>query len=164
MLLSSTSNSPRFSCRALQAVEHIVRSAYTPYIERIGRQPDPMLDDYAALIDSRRVHVLVEDGSVVGVLVLVPEKKSMLLDNVAVSPAAQGRDHGGKLIAFAEQAATDAGYDAIRLYTNEAMTENLALYARLGFSETHRLEEKELRRVYMRKRLGPRHLVSSELT
>jgi hypothetical protein len=42
----------------------------------------------------------------------------------------------------------------VRLYTNEAMTENIALYSRIGFMETHRAEERGLRRVYMIKTLA----------
>ena len=34
------------------------------------------------------------------------------------------------------------------------MTENIALYARLGYAETHRAEEKGFRRVYMAKPLA----------
>ena len=45
----------------------------------------------------------------------------------------------------------DAGYATVRLYTNEAMTENIKLYAKIGYAETHRAEEKGLRRVYMAK-------------
>jgi ribosomal protein S18 acetylase RimI-like enzyme len=77
----------------------------------------------------------------------------MLLDNVAVAPAAQGSGLGRLLLEFAEHAATKAGYHAIKLYTNEAMMENIALYSRIGYAETHRVEEKRLRRVYMRKLL-----------
>jgi GNAT superfamily N-acetyltransferase len=135
------------------AVEAVVQAAYAAYVPRMGQKPGPMLDDYAALIRERRVHVL-EDGEVVhGILVLIPEDASMLLDNIAVRPDAQGRGYGRTLLAFAEQAARDAGYDVIRLYTNEAMTENIAMYARIGYVETHRIEEKGFRRVYMAKPL-----------
>jgi hypothetical protein len=41
----------------------------------------------------------------------------------------------------------------VHLYTNIVMTENLALYTRLGFEETHRADEDGYRRVFMRKRL-----------
>ena len=58
------------------------------------------------------------------------------------------------MLQFAEAAAADAGYRRIRLYTNEAMTENIELYTRIGYSETHRVEEKGLRRVYMTKTVG----------
>ncbi len=108
-----------------------------------------MLDDYNRLIREGRVHVVEDDGVVRGVLVLIPQDDAMLLDNVAVSPAAQGLGLGRKLLEFAERAAVNAGYQSIRLYTNEAMTENIELYTRIGYSETHRVEEKGLRRVYM---------------
>lgn len=85
---------------------------------------------------------------------LIPESDAMLLDNVAITPAAQGLGLGRKMLEFAEQTASDRGYRRIRLYTNEAMTENIALYSRIGYSETHRAEEKGLRRVYMAKLLA----------
>jgi ribosomal protein S18 acetylase RimI-like enzyme len=136
-----------------QAVEAIVQAAYAPYVPRIGRKPGPMLDDYPRLIREKRVYVLVAEEIIFGILVLVSQEGSMLLDNVAVSPEAQGRGYGRKLLEFAEQSAADAGYDSISLYTNEAMVENIALYSRIGFVETHRAEEKGLRRIYMSKSL-----------
>ena len=141
----------------LAAIEEIVRAAYTPYRARIGRDPGPMRDDYEALIREGRVHVAVRDGSVEGILVLIPQDEAMRLDNVAVAPGAQGSGLGRAMLAFAERAAIAAGYGAIALYTNAAMTENIALYARLGYAETHRIEEKGLQRVYLRKPLAGPH-------
>lgn len=138
----------------LAAVQEIVRTAYAPYIARIGREPGPMLDDYAAMIGASQVHVGIRDGAVQGILVLIPQDGTMLLDNVAVAPEARGTGLGRLLIEFAERTAIEAGHSAIKLYTNEAMTENIALYARLGYAETHRVEEQGLRRVYMRKPLA----------
>lgn len=137
-----------------EAVEGVVRRAYSHYVSRIGRPPGPMLDDYGALIAAGRVHVVAPDGAITGILVLIPEREAMLLDNVAVDPAAQGTGLGRRMLDFAEQAARQAGFDAITLYTNEAMTENIRLYGRIGYVETHRAEEKGLRRVYMVKALG----------
>lgn len=136
------------------AVEAIVAAAYAPYIPRIGRKPGPMLDDYDALIREGCVHVIVSGGLVQGILVLRPEQDAMLLENVAVSPVAQGRGYGRILLDFAERTAAAAGFPAIRLYTNEAMTENVALYARLGYVETHRGVANGFRRVYMTKALA----------
>jgi N-acetylglutamate synthase-like GNAT family acetyltransferase len=133
------------------AVAAIVNDAYSVYIARNGKTPGPMRDDYAVLIADQRVHVLEHDHEIVGLVVLIPEQRSMLLDNVAVAPRAQGRGFGVRLIAFAEQRARDAGFGVIRLYTQDIMTENLALYSRLGFVETHRGEEVGLQRVYMSK-------------
>lgn len=140
--------------RDLPAIERIIEEAYSPYVGRIGRKPGPMLDDYAALVADGSVNVLARDGIVQGLLVLIPEADGMLLDNIAVSPSAQGMGLGGTLMRFAEDAARSAGCRFIRLYTNVAMTENIAIYERAGYAETHRAEEKGLQRVYMSKALG----------
>jgi ribosomal protein S18 acetylase RimI-like enzyme len=137
----------------LAAVERVVQAAYAPHAARIGVRPGPMLDDYVARIAAGEVQVWETDGAILGVLVLIPEGAVMLLDNVAVDPRAQGRGIGRALMAAAE-AARDAGCRAIRLYTHEMMADNIALYARLGYAETHRGTEKGLRRVYMAKALG----------
>ena len=138
----------------LAAVQAIIDAAYAGYAPRIGRKPGPMLDDYAGLIADRRVHVLERGGVVRGVLVLIPLPDAMLLDNVAVDPALKGTGLGRALLTFAEEAARAAGYRTIRLYTHERMVENIALYTRLGYAETHRAEEKGLKRVHMAKPLG----------
>ena len=135
------------------AVEDVVRQAYSPYVARIGRPPGPMGDDYGALIAEGRVRVMERNGAVQGVLVLIPQSDALLLDNVAVAPAAQGTGLGRALLQFAEAQARQLGFPQLRLYTNEAMTENIGLYSRLGYAETHRAEEKGLKRVYMAKRL-----------
>ena len=135
------------------AVEAIVEAAYSHYIERLGRKPGPMLDDYGALITAGRVRVMDCDGELKGLLVLIPEADAMLLDNVAVHPSAQGTGLGRQMMLFAEQAAREAGYKATRLYTNVVMTENITTYTRAGYVETHRGVEKGLHRVYMTKSL-----------
>ncbi len=135
-------------------VKEIVRAAYAVYVPRIGREPAPMLDDYGALIRARCVHVLEQGGEVQGIIVLIREEGAMLLDNVAVDPEMQGRGIGRRLLDFAEETARAEWFRMIRLYTNEVMTENIALYVRIGYVETHRGEEKGMRRVYMQKALG----------
>lgn len=135
------------------AVAEIVHAAYVGYQTSIGTTPGPMLDDYGDLVGRGLVHVLEESGEILGLVVLIPKERSMLLDNVAVRPQVQGRKLGSQLIAFAEQQARAAGYDSIRLYTQELMTDNRARYTHLGVVETHRAEEKGLKRVYMTKTL-----------
>lgn len=137
----------------LQAVAHVVRAAYAHYVARLGREPGPMRDDYDAQIAAGHVHVIERDGRVKGMIVLIPEDDAMLVHNVAVSPDARGLGLGRAMLEFAERAAAASGFSSIMLYTNEAMTENIALYARIGYVETHRVEEKGLRRVYMSKPL-----------
>ncbi len=95
----------------------------------------------------------VRDGEVVGLLVLAVKPDHLLLENVAVLPSAQGCGIGARLLALAEDQARELGRDEIRLYTNEAMTENLVYYPKHGYAETHRAEQDGFRRVFFRKRL-----------
>jgi hypothetical protein len=74
-----------------EAVEAIVRAAYSPYVERIGKPPGPMLDDYAALIAEGAVSVLEDGDRQIGaIVVLLPKPDHLLLDNIAVDPGAAG--------------------------------------------------------------------------
>lgn len=138
----------------VEAVGRIVRDAYGHYVARLGKQPGPMLDDYARRIADGQVWVLEDDGALAGILVLEDaEDGALLLDNIAIAPSAQGKGHGRTLVAFAEAEARRRGHSQVRLYTHVLMVENLAIYGRLGFEETHRITEKGYDRVYMTKRL-----------
>ncbi len=135
------------------AVAACVAAAYGLYIERMGKPPGPMLDDYAELIARRMAFVLEGPEGLVGTLVLIAEDGVLLLDNVAVHPDHQGRGLGRCLIAFAEDEARRLGYAALDLYSHETMTENIALYGALGYEETGRRSVNGYARVYMRKKL-----------
>jgi ribosomal protein S18 acetylase RimI-like enzyme len=131
----------------------VVHAAYAHYIARIGKPPGPMLDDYARRVADGQAWVLEHAGRIAGVLVLEPQADSLLLDNIAVRPECQGSGHGRTLMAFAEAEARRLGFAEIRLYTHALMTENQALYRRLGYVETGRITEKGFDRVYMTKLL-----------
>jgi ribosomal protein S18 acetylase RimI-like enzyme len=131
-------------------LREIARAAYAKYVPRIGREPMPMSADFAAEIAAGRVIVIDVDGAVAGYMVSWAEPDAYYIDNIAVDPARQGFGLGRKLIDGAVQAARRHGLGAIRLYTNAAMGENLALYARIGFVETRRASEDGFDRVFMR--------------
>jgi GNAT superfamily N-acetyltransferase len=135
-------------------LSQLVTAAYTQYIERMGKPPGPMLDDYPQRIADGQAWVLDVDGAIVGLIVLEEDGDTLLLDNVAVSPAAQGKGYGRTLMAFAEDEARRLGHTKLRLYTNVLMTENITLYERLGFRQTGRISENGFKRVYMVKTLG----------
>jgi GNAT superfamily N-acetyltransferase len=137
----------------VEVVRALVRDAYGHYVARIGQQPGPMRDDYIRRIADGQVWVGEEGGEIIGLVVLEERADALLLGNVAVQPAMQGRGYGRALIAFAEQEALRRGLDTIRLYTHVLMVENIALYTRLGFVESGRVHEKGFARVYMVKRL-----------
>ena len=132
-------------------VRAVVEAAYSPYISRIGRRPAPMDDDYAARIRDRLVDVVEDDGGLVGLIVLVDEGDGLLVENLAVHPHAQRRGVGRALLEHAERTAALLGRTELRLYTNSAMTENIELYAHLGWHETGRRTEGGFQRVFFAK-------------
>jgi GNAT superfamily N-acetyltransferase len=135
-------------------VAALVDAAYGHYVQRIGMQPGPMTDDYAAVIRDHWVTVADHDGAIVGVVVLTVTDEGFLVDNVAVHPSVRGTGLGRALLQFAEGEARRAGFDAIHLYTHEKMTENLALYSRIGYVEYDRRSQGSFSLVYMRKQLA----------
>jgi len=137
----------------LDAIRDLVNGAYGHYTARIGRKPAPMLDDHAAHIAAGRTHLLECGGELRGLIVLIPQPDALLIDNVAVSPRAQGLGLGRRLMDFAETRARALRLPRLRLYTNVAMVENQAIYARLGYAETCRVRQDGLHRVYMEKPL-----------
>ena len=113
-----------------------------------------MTVDYRDLVaTTSNASVLVEDSSILGVIVTVVEPDHLRIENVAVTPAAHGRGHGRTLLAHAEQQARELGLLQLRLYTNAAMTENLNLYPRIGYREVARRSEDGFDRVYFSKDL-----------
>jgi len=132
-----------------ETLRQIAAAAYQHYVPRIGRPPAPMTADYRAAVARGQAWVAVEDGEVAGFVILLAEPGHLLLENVAVLPAAQGRGIGARLLAHAEEHAHALHLNQIRLYTNEAMTENLAMYAHLGFREMRRAHEDGFDRVYL---------------
>jgi GNAT superfamily N-acetyltransferase len=112
-----------------------------------------MTEDYAKVIRERRVTVAESQGNIIAVLVLAVTEEGFLLENVAVDPSHQGKGLGRTLIELAETEARREGFESIYLYTHEKMMENQVLYAKIGYVEFDRREEKGLARVYMRKSL-----------
>jgi ribosomal protein S18 acetylase RimI-like enzyme len=132
----------------------LAERAYGEYVERLGGPPRPMTDDYADVVRRHPVTVAERDGEVVGLIVLRVTDEGFLVDNVAVDPAQQGTGVGRALLEHAEDAARDAGFDSIYLYTHERMSENLELYSRIGYTEYDRRMHGEACLVYLRKALG----------
>jgi galactokinase len=129
----------------------LVDRAYGHYVERIGVRPRPLDDDYGAIVAAGELWLL-HDPEPAGLLVLRTVDDHLLVDNVAVEPARQGEGLGPALLAFAEAEAARRGLPELRLFTNAAMTENIALYGRLGWVEYERRAEGPYSRVFFRKR------------
>jgi N-acetylglutamate synthase-like GNAT family acetyltransferase len=120
-----------------ECVTTLVHRAYLPHMPRLTAGDVWVYEDDA--------------GNVLGVVVLVATPTGMLLENVAVDPAAQHGGIGRALVAFAEAEAVRCGHNELLLYTNAKMLENLAFYRDLGFTITARKIEDDYDRIYMRK-------------
>ncbi|AHG65401.1 GNAT family N-acetyltransferase [Advenella mimigardefordensis] len=137
----------------ISAIKEIVNDAYGHYVERIGSKPAPMTDDYAQHVEKQTIWVLDSPNGVAGLMVLRTDADFVLVSNVAVSKAHQGKGFGKRLLDFADTFTTQKGKCELRLYTNELMHENLAIYSKLGWEEYARAEQDGFRRVFMRKTL-----------
>jgi ribosomal protein S18 acetylase RimI-like enzyme/catechol 2,3-dioxygenase-like lactoylglutathione lyase family enzyme len=134
-------------------LSELVAAAYAHYVERLGGPPRPMTDDYAEVVRTHRVTVAERGGEIVALVVLGVDEEGFFIDNVAVDPSQQGTGAGRALLEYAEDAAREAGFDSIYLFTHERMAENLALYARIGYMEYDRRPHGGASIVYLRKKL-----------
>jgi ribosomal protein S18 acetylase RimI-like enzyme len=126
--------------RDADAVRALARAAYGRWVVRFGREPSPMRDDYARRIADGTVWILDVDEKLTGLIVLTDGPDALMISNIAVTPAAQGKGHGRRLLAFAEEEAKRRGFPEIRLSVNALMTENIALYQHLGFAEIGQIQ------------------------
>ncbi|MFJ4789416.1 GNAT family N-acetyltransferase [Streptomyces sp. NPDC088794] len=133
------------------AVRAVTDAAYRPYIERIGRAPQPMEADHAANVDAGKVFVTGEP--VVGLVVLEAYDDHLFLDSIAVHPDAHGTGVGRRLLRFVDARARELGLAEVRLYTNAMMWENQKIYPRYGYEVVERRTDGIYDRVHYRKRL-----------
>jgi ribosomal protein S18 acetylase RimI-like enzyme len=134
------------------AIRDCAQQAYARYVPLIGKKPAPLVADFRAQIAAGHVYVAADEGGELqGFIVFYPEGKGILLENVAVLPGAAGRGIGKSLIRFCEDEARRRDFDAVHLYTNEKMTENLSFYPHLGYIEVARRTEEGFNRVFFEK-------------
>ncbi len=115
------------------AVRELTRAAYAKWVPILGREPRPMTVDYDAALREHLVDLLHVGGEPVALIEMAPKADHVLIVNVAVVPAQQGRGHGRVLMAHAEEVARSLNLREVRLYTNALFAENLRLYSRLGY-------------------------------
>jgi len=135
------------------AIGECAVEAFRHYIPRLSLTPLPMTRDYGVAIENAQVWVATQDARTVAALVLDVTEEGFLIDVIAVRPRHQGTGVGRALLELAEREALRQGHDSIYLFTNEKMTENRALYERIGYVEYKRLALAQRTRIFMRKPL-----------
>jgi N-acetylglutamate synthase-like GNAT family acetyltransferase len=134
-------------------ITELVAAAYRHYEPLIGRTPMPMLVHYEDAVREHDVWVLELDGELVGVIELQPQPDQLWVENVAVAPRWQGRGFGRLLLRHAELEAARHDLREIGLLTNERYLDNIAMYMRYGYRETHRVPHQGTDLVFFRKSL-----------
>ena len=104
------------------------------------------------MIDTEGVWVV--GRPIKGLICLMADVDSLLIEIVAVHPDAQGFGLGGRLMDFAETEARRIGVSRLWLYTNEVMEENVSLYTHLGYREFDRRRQAGYDRIFMENGLG----------
>jgi ribosomal protein S18 acetylase RimI-like enzyme len=136
------------------ALAVLAERAYAAYVPRIGLRPAPMDANYGHAVAHDEVWVVDGDADgLAGVLVLQQRADHLMIDNVAVDPAYQGRGIGRDLLDLAERRADELGLPAIELFTHSLMTENQQIYERRGYRRTAQVDEEGFNRFYYRKDL-----------
>jgi ribosomal protein S18 acetylase RimI-like enzyme len=135
----------------LPAIRAVIGAAYDRYLTRMDKPPAPMFRDYGPSVEAGTTWVT--GSPITAVLTLDPRDDHLYVENIAVDPSAQGRGLGRALMEFAEQEAARRTLNRMALVTHEVMTENQAIYARLGYVEIERRAEDGYRRIYMEKPL-----------
>ena len=93
-----------------------------------------MTADYDRIVRDDPVDLLLHDGELVALVWMVLHPDHLLIENLAVAPAHQGRGHGRRLLAHAEAFAARQGLPVVRLYTNRLFAANVELYLRSGYA------------------------------
>jgi ribosomal protein S18 acetylase RimI-like enzyme len=136
-------------------IARMTDAAYAKYVPLMGRKPQPMTADYQQILAEHPIWIMWANDQPAGVLVLMHEPEALLIYSVAIVPEYQKRGLGRRLLAWAESEARQAGYADIRLFTNALMQANIALYTRLGYTETRREPFREQTVVHMSKPIQP---------
>jgi ribosomal protein S18 acetylase RimI-like enzyme len=137
-----------------EAVRALTREAYAKWVPLIGREPKPMQVDYERAVREHRIDLLYCGGELAALIETIPAADHLLIENVAVVPAFQGRGLGRRLLAHAEALAASMRVGEIRLYTNQRFAENIELYRRLGYGIDREEQLSTGVAVHMSKRVG----------
>jgi len=116
------------------AIAALTQSAYSKWINVIGRKPLPMEVDYNEAILNHRFDLLFHGETLCALMETTNKGDHLLIENLCVSPQFQRQGLGKRLLAFASDLTREQNLRTIRLDTNKLFTGNVDLYRRAGFT------------------------------
>jgi RimJ/RimL family protein N-acetyltransferase/GNAT superfamily N-acetyltransferase len=143
----------RASLADLAAIASLKTAAYLPNETFIQRPSLPRTADYDAILRKDEVWAIEGAEGLDGAIVLKTDADAELF-SVAVTPSAQARGLGDKLMNFAERRAKALGFPVLKLYTNEKLIRQIDWYRRRGYQQTHVEDHGDRKLVHMTKTLA----------
>ena len=115
------------------------------------------LDELAAELRDNLGCVAVIGGRIVGAARARAAGALLLVGRIAIAPDVQGEGIGSDLLEAVESRGRDAGCREAELFTGSFSEANIALYERLGYRETERVDQGDgVAEVYLRKDIAER--------
>lgn len=133
-------------------IEAVIEAAFEQHLARTGFPPVQLLVDHTAAVEAGEIWMLGDP--LVGIMSLIEVGDSLLIENMAVHPEAQGAGHGRRLAGYAEEVARQLGLKGLLLHSNGVMDEHRDFFIHLGFQEIDRRTQHGSRQVFMEKRLS----------
>jgi GNAT superfamily N-acetyltransferase len=137
-----------------ERLAEIARQAYGKYRGMLVEPPAPILLDYELVAADGSTWVADCGDDSLGMVTVEPDEPDLILRNLAVIPAWQGRGIGSMLTAWVEDLARSTGMRGVRLWTRCEMWDNIAFYERLQYVVTHYERGAETNRVFFYKCCG----------
>jgi GNAT superfamily N-acetyltransferase len=122
-----------------EAIERLMRDAFTPYVKKLGRGPIAGPSSWLeAAIGHGDIYVGLDETEIVGVVATSRRGDELVIAGLAVDPPRQGAGIGSWLLDQIEQTARSDQVKALSLQTPEMMPDLLRFYYRHGFLETRK--------------------------
>jgi len=123
----------------LAEVDRLIRTAFTPYVRRLGREiAADAYGWFAEAIAKGDVYIALDGGAIVGAIATRRSKADMELVLIGVSPARQKSGIASFMIDRVAEIARAKGMRTLSLTTAEMMEDRVRLYSRHGFVITRR--------------------------
>jgi ribosomal protein S18 acetylase RimI-like enzyme len=123
----------------LAEVDRLMRTAFTPYIRRLGREiAADAYGWFSGAIAKGDIYIALDGDEIVGAIATKPHDSDLELSMIGVSPERQKSGIASFMIGRVAEIARGRGVRTLSLNTAEMMEDRVRLYSRHGFRIVHR--------------------------